>query len=86
MYQLLQRYIFLALKKEEVCEGRIGAGKNYLLKEEIREKLQELITDRVRSRDIKSQEDLDSFFKDVEMASRALRGIPYEVFIKLANK
>lgn len=86
MYQLLQRYISLALKKEEVCEGRIGAGKNYLLKEEIREKLQELITDRVKSRDIKSQEDLDSFFKDVEMASRALRGIPIEVFAKLAKK
>lgn len=63
----------------------VRATKSYMKKEEIRENLQALITSRVSSGDIRTQEDLDTFFRDVQMASRTLKDIPIEVFKKLSK-
>lgn len=65
---------------------KIGASADYMLKERIREQLQELIVDNVASGKIVDQAGLDRFIKDVGTATLALKGIPFDVYAKLARQ
>lgn len=64
----------------------IRASQSYMKKEEIRERLEDLIKTRVANNVITSQDELDQFFDDVNIAARALKGIPFSVFVKLSKK
>ena len=86
MSDLLKRYIQLQLKEELVREGKISASRDYLRKEAIREKIQSMLTDAVASGDIKSADDLKSFFSTIDMATSALKGVPIEVWLRTASK
>lgn len=61
---------------------QVGAGTEYLAKERLRELVQGIIEDAVRSKTIKSQNDLDSTIFDMTMAINALRMVPFEVWQK----
>jgi len=63
----------------------IGASENYMKKERIREDLQARIADAVSSGDVKNEKDLEDYFKTVDMAVKALKMIPFEVFVKLGK-
>lgn len=65
--------------------GKIGASADYMKKERVREKLQQLIADHVASGEIADQESLQQFLKDVEVSMTALKMIPFEVWGKLAG-
>lgn len=56
---------------------------DYKKKESVRAELQELIMTRVANGDIKSQDDLIAFFATIDMALRALKGVPFEVLSKI---
>jgi len=64
----------------------IKASKEFLKKENVREELQEMIIEQVRSGAISSSKDLVEFFKTLTMASSALQQVPFEVYKKLSNK
>lgn len=52
-------------------------------KEEIRQALYDILERRVISGEIGDQDGLDEFWKTVDMASRALRSIPYEALSRV---
>lgn len=62
---------------------KISASKGYMKKEELRQALQSLLEARVSSGDIASQEDLDNFWSTIDIASRALKSIPFDVFSRI---
>ena len=71
MRTLLRRYIAEALH---------GAGKDYLRKEAVKDVIQDALAERVASGEISDQAGLDGFFATVDMAVRALRAIPLDVW------
>lgn len=58
----------------------------YLAKERVREKLQQLIADNVAAGEIIDQTGLEQFFKDVDMSMMALKMVPFDVWTKIAGK
>jgi hypothetical protein len=64
----------------------IEASANYQTKEAVRQDLQELIADAVRSGAITSQEELDDWFKTASMALGALKMVPFGAFQALSRK
>lgn len=65
--------------------GKVGASPDYMKKERVREKLQQLIADHVASGEITDQASLQQFLKDVEISMTALKMIPFEVWGKLSG-
>ena len=75
----------------EVNTRRIGASANYMKKERVREKLQQMIIDMVKSGAIADQHELDTFFNEFDssnstavMAKDALKLVPFDVFMKMS--
>lgn len=67
--------------------SRVGASSSYMRKEVIREKLQEMIVDAVKSGDVKDDASLKELLFTFDMATRALAGVPFAVWQKmLQNK
>jgi hypothetical protein len=64
----------------------ISASEDYMKKERIREDLQDRVIEAVMKGDIKDEKDLVEYFKTVDMAVKALKMIPYDVFVKLAKQ
>ena len=54
-------------------------------KEEIRQHLQDHLTSLVAAGKITNQEELDEFFATLEMAAKALGGVPIEVWQKMSG-
>jgi hypothetical protein len=55
-------------------------------REKIREDLQRRVVDAVISGDINDEGDLQEYFETIDMAVKALKMIPYEVFTKIAKQ
>mgnify|MGYP003480784636 FL=1 len=67
--------------------SRVSASSSYMRKEVIREKLQEMIVDAVKSGDVKDDASLKELLSTFDMATRALAGVPFAVWQKmLQNK
>lgn len=64
----------------------VKASPSYMKKEELRQTIQDILVNRVNEGTIKNQKDVDSFFADVEMATRALKGVPFDVLKQIAAK
>mgnify|MGYP001617908256 FL=1 len=64
----------------------IKASPEYMEKEKIRERLQMVVTDLVRSGKISDQESLDDFFSTANMALNALKMVPLTAYVKLSKK
>ena len=71
--------------KQYVKEALVSASAEHVKKEVIRERVQSLITQMILDGSISSQEQLDDTFKTIDMAMRALKSVPFEVFQKLAK-
>lgn len=69
---------------EAIEEAKIGASPSYMQKEKIREALQAMIVEGIRSGDIKDQKGLDAFVATVTMASDALKMVPFDVYNRMA--
>ena len=65
--------------------GKIAASADYMKKERVREKLQQLVADHVASGEISDQTSLEQFIKDVDISMTALKMIPFEVWQKLGG-
>lgn len=57
----------------------ISAGSDYMVKEKVRESIQNLLVGVVASGRVKSQEELDEWWKTVEISIKSLRLIPFEI-------
>ena len=64
---------------------KVSASQNYMEKEAIRQVLYDLLAERIASRKINTQDELTDFWKTLNMASRALRAIPYDTFTKVLS-
>jgi len=70
--------------RDVISEG-IKASASYLKKERVREQLQAIIVEQVKSGMISSDEDLNDFFKSVEMSVGALKMVPFKVYASMAT-
>lgn len=70
--------------RQFVREALVSASSQYVNKEAVRESIQQLVMQQISDGKIASQADLDEFFKTVDMAVRALKGVPFDVFKKMA--
>lgn len=66
--------------------GKISASPEYMKKERVREKLQQLIADHVAAGEITDQAGLEQFIKDVDVSMTALKMVPFDVWAKMAGK
>jgi hypothetical protein len=64
---------------------KISASPQYMGKEAIRQALQNVVQEYVRSGKIKNQEQLNEFWDTIDLASKALKGIPYDVFSRVVT-
>ena len=62
----------------------ISASPSYMKKESIRELVQKIVINKIRSGEVQTQPDLDDLFVTLEMSMSALKMVPVEVFTKLA--
>lgn len=69
-----------------IVKEAIAIPETYRQKEKVRGDLQAFVQERVRSGEVKNQEELDELFKTVNLAMTSLKMIPYDVFVKLNNK
>lgn len=74
-----------AVVKNVIQEVTVEIPKSYRKKEAVRFDLQALIVSRVKSGEITSKEELDDFFKTLEMSIKALKMVPVEVYQTLKN-
>ena len=68
----------------EEARGKVGASAGYMKKERVRERLQEMIVEAIKGGDIADQKGLDEFVNTVDMAAKALKMVPFEVYKKMA--
>lgn len=66
---------------ETLTSGRkkISAGADYMVKERVRENIQNLLVSAVKTGIIKTQEDLDKWWQSVEISIKSLRLIPLDI-------
>lgn len=69
-----------------VIEARVAATAKYARKERVREALQSIIVDQVASGAIGDDASLADLFATFTMALNALKGVPFEVWSKLAKR
>lgn len=74
--QTLRKYITEAIK----------ASPDYLKKEAVRGRLENIVYDLVSTGEIGSQKDLDNFFRTVDLAATALKMVPFEVYASISKK
>jgi hypothetical protein len=63
-----------------VLEEAIKASRDYMKKEQVRQRIQDLATAMIASGDIKSDADLADFWKTVEMSVTTLKMVPISAF------
>ena len=61
----------------------ISAGSDYMAKEKVRESIQNLLIDAVKSGGIKSQNELDEWWKTIEISIKSLRLIPFTIIKRM---
>lgn len=73
------------LIKEFIREAVVAASAEYARKEDVREALQAVLQQFVSSGTISSQEELDSWWKSVDMSVLALRHVPLDVWKRMSK-
>jgi len=73
------------LRKTIKEANKIKASAAYLKKENIREKLQQLIASSVASGEIQDQGELEQYVQDMSMSVNTLKMIPYDVWLKISK-
>jgi len=68
-----------------IREATARASDTYMEKERLREDMQARVVEAIVKGTIKDQKGLDEHFATVDMAVKALKMIPYDVFVKLAK-
>ena len=68
-----------------IDESVASASPSYMKKEFVRDEIQTLILNRIQDGSIASQKDLDDMFATIDMAARALKNVPFEVYVKLSQ-
>lgn len=63
-----------------VLEEAIKASKDYMKKEQVRKRIQDLAASMVAAGEIRSDVELADFWKTVEMSIGALKMVPYDAF------
>ena len=64
----------------------IAMGSQYQRKEELRQRLQDMLEEAIDHGEIRSQEQLADWWNTIDMASGALRGVPYEIWKRKLGK
>lgn len=77
----LKRLIF-----DFIMESRVAASASYMKKEEVRQSLQDLISQKVASGEISDQESLDEWFATAEMSIKALKMVPLAAYRTIPAK
>lgn len=67
----LKRLIF-----DFIMESKVAASASYMKKEEVRQSLQNLVSQKISSGEISDQESLDEWFATAEMSLKALKMVP----------
>lgn len=70
---------------EAMAEARVSAHPDYLKREKVRERIQQHVVELVKSGEIKTQEELDAFWETTDMAVKALKMLPINVWVKVAG-
>ena len=73
------------LFREGLGEGRITASPDYMLKEKVREQLQDFIAAKVAGGEVQDEAQLDRLMNDMSLSLTALKMIPLNVWKKLAS-
>jgi len=66
-------------------EARIAAHPDYMKKEAVREHMQQHIIDLVKSGEINDQAGVEAWADAADMALKALKMVPFEVWSKMAG-
>lgn len=66
-------------------EAKVGASPEYLAKERVREVLQQFVQSKVASGEVKDDRDLQATFDAIDMSTKALKMIPFDVWRKMAG-
>lgn len=61
-----------------ILDEAIRASKEYMKKEQVRQRIQDLAASMVASGEIASEVELAEFWKTVEMSAAALKMVPFE--------
>ena len=69
-----------SIVRDMVAEA-IGASKEYMKKEAVRQQLQDLIASKVTSGEIQDQKQLEDWFQAASMALMALKMVPLEAYM-----
>jgi len=72
--------IKLSELKQIIKEETASASSEYMKKENIREQLQGMVLELIKNGDITSDDDIKEFFDTIDMASNALKMIPFMVY------
>lgn len=70
---------------KEIVSEAVAASTQHFQKELIRQELQNMIVDRVKEGKITDQSSLEEFFSTVDMAEKALKNIPFEIYLKISK-
>jgi hypothetical protein len=71
---------------DTVSETKIKPSASYMKKEKIREEMQTMIVDRVKSGDIVDQESLKQFIDSMNLAMTTLSVVPFEAWKTISSK
>lgn len=79
---------FAKLITKEILESAnvVSASPEFLKKEFVRDEIQTLVLNRIKDGSLASQNDLDAMFATIAMATKALKGVPFSVYVKLSEK
>lgn len=66
-------------------EAKVGASPGYMKKERVREALQQVVVGLVKSGDVSDEASLKELFATADMALKALKMVPIDVWTKIAG-
>lgn len=80
----MTKFTTISLIRQLVSES-IGASKSYMKSEKVREEIQNWIIESIKGGKISNDGELTNFFADVDMSVKALKMIPFDVFVRLTK-
>lgn len=72
-----QEGLIRELVSETLKTKKVAASKIYMKKEAVRENLQRLLQEAIDTEEVRSQEELEDWWKTIEMAAAALKMVPF---------
>lgn len=74
------------LLRSYIAEAKIEMGSTYAKKEKLRQSIQDMLSSSIALEEISSEEQLAEWWSTLDMATKALRGVPFEVWKAMAKK